>query len=67
MVVIDKKLCKGCGICVYVCPRKLLKLSEKTDSRGVHIVKVVVNDECSSCHLCEYFCPDHAICCEEKG
>ncbi|MCD6399377.1 4Fe-4S binding protein [candidate division WOR-3 bacterium] len=54
-VTIDKKLCKGCEICVYLCPVKILYIG---DDR-----KVAVSDEnkCIGCYLCEYHCPDFAI------
>ena len=47
--------CKGCGICVMVCPKKVLG----QDERG----KAVVDDpdNCIKCRLCELSCPDFAI------
>ncbi len=47
--------CKGCGICVHFCPKKILKLSE--------IGKVIIENEdaCIGCGQCEMRCPDFAI------
>ena len=47
--------CKGCGICVAFCPKKVLAMDENE--------KAVVErpDECDQCGLCELYCPDMAI------
>jgi 2-oxoglutarate ferredoxin oxidoreductase subunit delta len=50
-----QKWCKGCGICVALCPKGVLAL----DARG----KIVVLDinRCNKCRMCEMHCPDFAI------
>lgn len=53
--LIDKEWCKGCGICVHFCPKKVLEL----DKDGK--VDVVRPEECIACTLCELRCPDLAI------
>ena len=54
---IDKEWCKGCGICVHFCPKKVLEL----DRRGK--VEAVRPQDCMGvkCMLCELRCPDLAI------
>lgn len=51
--------CKGCGICVSFCPKKVLELDE------VGKIVVVAPENCSNCRLCEMRCPDYAIFLEE--
>ncbi len=53
-IVIKKEWCKGCGICVALCPRVLA-----LDSLGK--VTVVNAALCTGCRNCEHHCPDFAI------
>jgi len=47
--------CKGCGICVALCPTGVLALDG--DGRPL----VVAAEKCSACHFCDTHCPDLAI------
>jgi len=60
-VRVDEKRCKGCGICVALCPRRVFV----TDERG----KATVGrpEECTGCGLCDSLCPDLAITVEPHG
>lgn len=49
------KYCKGCGICVEFCPKKVLELDE------LGKIKVANPDDCVACGQCELRCPDYAI------
>lgn len=53
-LVINKNWCKGCGICVNFCPRKVLILENEK-------VEIVDIDKCIECGQCELRCPDYAI------
>ena len=55
-VMIYKKWCKGCGICVAFCPKQVLDFDE-TEQRPV----VARPEDCIQCGLCELRCPDFAI------
>lgn len=53
-VLINEEWCKGCEICVDVCPKHILKMRD--------FVAVVEDEEdCTGCMLCEQLCPDFAI------
>ena len=54
-VVIDRKMCKGWGICVVLCPKKILKIDEEGKA------SVTERQECIGCRQCEFHCPDFAI------
>ena len=56
-----KRYCKGCGLCIDVCPKHALELSDEIDRRGVHVVKFKADVECSGCGNCAVMCPDAAI------
>ena len=66
-IFIDTNLCKGCGICVYVCPKGVFKLSSEFSSRGYHYAIAEHPEKCVKCELCMYSCPDFAICIVTKG
>jgi len=50
-----KERCKGCGVCVAFCPKKILALD--------NLSKIYLTDEesCIKCGRCELMCPDFAI------
>jgi len=60
-IKIDADRCKGCGLCIEVCPKKILKLSEKVNKKGMKSVLCINEAECISCASCAIMCPDCAI------
>ncbi|MDD6919628.1 MAG: 4Fe-4S binding protein [Eubacteriales bacterium] len=54
--------CKGCKLCVSVCPKQILALEEvKVNAKGYHNVYVVDQDACIACGSCGIICPDGVI------
>ncbi|MBU1077559.1 MAG: 4Fe-4S dicluster domain-containing protein [Spirochaetes bacterium] len=61
-ITIKNDLCKGCELCISTCPSKLIKLSKKFNSKGLHYVEFTDPDgKCTGCTLCAVICPDAAI------
>jgi indolepyruvate ferredoxin oxidoreductase beta subunit len=54
-VEITAAWCKGCDICVRVCPEHCLRLNARA------IAEVADPAACTGCRLCEYLCPDFAV------
>jgi len=60
-VIINAERCKGCSLCVKVCPKKCLALeTDVFNAKGYHPA-VQINDECTGCAMCAMMCPDVAI------
>ena len=61
-VTFKTDLCKGCGLCVSVCPKKILELDASVISeKGYHPVKCIDESQCVGCQSCMTMCPDIAI------
>ena len=54
--------CKGCGLCIDACPKKILRLSEeKINKKGHHPAECFSMDDCVGCASCAMMCPDCVI------
>ncbi|PKK91277.1 MAG: tungsten formylmethanofuran dehydrogenase [Candidatus Wallbacteria bacterium HGW-Wallbacteria-1] len=60
-IVVDDERCKGCGLCIDACPKKIIVESEKLNSKGYHPAKQVNEEKCVGCKICATVCPDCAI------
>lgn len=62
MLRFDEERCKGCELCISVCPVKILALhEEKINSKGYHPAGVTEIEKCIGCAGCATMCPDLAI------
>ena len=58
-ISIVPRYCKGCEICVKLCPTQVLGMD-------MFLVNVVDVNKCTACNLCELRCPDFAIFVDKK-
>ena len=59
-IIIDSERCKGCTLCVTVCPHNVITLSEKANSKG-YFPAEATGPNCTGCANCAVVCPDCAI------
>jgi 2-oxoglutarate ferredoxin oxidoreductase subunit delta len=67
-IEIDSERCKGCGLCITVCPKKQIEISDRLNTKGYYParfqeehVRDVSKLKCTGCALCAITCPDLAI------
>lgn len=48
-VEIRAESCKSCGYCVKFCPKKVLAIGEKVNSKGYQFVVAANPDDCIGC------------------
>jgi len=53
--------CKGCGLCIALCPRHILVFSERINARGVRYAVPGQPHNCADCGTCYMVCPDAAV------
>jgi len=66
-VEIDKRLCKGCFICIRYCPMGVFAKSEDIGDLGYDLAKVEHAEKCTGCRMCLLYCPDLAIAIADEG
>ncbi|HZK18472.1 MAG TPA: ferredoxin family protein [Clostridia bacterium] len=59
--------CKGCGLCIAVCPRKIIVTAEHMNAMGFYPATVKDMDKCTGCALCARMCPDMVIKVEKEA
>ena len=61
-IVVDEEWCKGCQLCVAVCPSHLIQLAGYFNRKGHQPVILVDPDQrCTGCTLCAMMCPEAGI------
>jgi len=54
--------CKGCGLCVEACPKKIIELSAGVlNKKGFHPAQITDQEKCIACAFCATMCPDVVI------
>ncbi|MFA6948189.1 MAG: 4Fe-4S binding protein [Eubacteriales bacterium] len=67
-VTFNTDLCKGCGLCVQACPKKIIALAAHTlNKKGYHPAEVVDQSKCIACAMCATMCPDTVITVEKDA
>jgi 2-oxoglutarate ferredoxin oxidoreductase subunit delta len=56
-VGVNEERCKSCGLCVAACPMKVLRISDKINSKGYRPVEQF-KEGCIACKMCAITCPD---------
>lgn len=61
-VTFREERCKGCGLCVSVCPKHIIALAkDKINVKGYHPAMVTEENKCVGCASCAIMCPDTVI------
>ena len=54
--------CKGCGMCVNACPKKLIRIAkDKLNRKGYSPAEITDQEKCIGCACCAIMCPDCII------
>ncbi len=66
-ITIERESCKGCYLCISVCPDQLIAISGELNQRGYYPAEFTEADnkkedsKCTGCATCALVCPDVAI------
>lgn len=67
-IEINAEVCKGCGLCMDVCPKGQIEISDNLNKKGYYPAQFKEEhkteqeeSECTGCAMCALTCPDIAI------
>ena len=58
-LVIDIDRCKGCELCIAVCPPAVLFMSSEQNTLGYRFPELAPG--CTGCTACQKICPDYVF------
>ncbi len=58
--------CKGCELCISVCPKKILALDTVVNKKGYRPAMIMDVSQCIACASCAKICPDSVITVEKE-
>ena len=66
-VKFDETYCKGCSLCVDICPLHIIALdNDRITEKGYHPAVITDQEKCIACANCALMCPDSAITVEKE-
>lgn len=57
---VNDSLCKGCRLCVTVCPVKAVIPTDRLNGNGYKVVEIDA-EKCIGCGNCYKICPDYCF------
>ena len=60
-IIIDREACKGCYLCIHVCTKNAIAVSDKLNEKGYYPAAPDAEKECSGCESCMLVCPEMAV------
>lgn len=60
-VSFNRDVCKGCELCISVCPKHILDLEKTTNIKGYRPAYCTDETSCVGCASCGKICPDSVI------
>jgi 2-oxoglutarate ferredoxin oxidoreductase subunit delta len=60
-IIIDTDFCKGCNLCVHVCPTGALQNGSEIRSARGYLIPKTNPEKCIICRMCEIVCPDFSV------
>jgi len=60
-VKLIEKFCKGCGLCVSVCPNGAIFIKSEINENGINAASLKKDYLCKACMKCVLVCPEACI------
>ena len=60
-VKLNSSRCKGCFLCMSVCPKGVFVKAKELGEKGFEMVTIDKSKECIGCGQCYKMCPDYCI------